>query len=267
MIGRVHGAPGEPALKAGIEAYERKDYSKTVELLSPFAATLSGPKDAAAITALGFSYYFMGSYEKAFPHLKRAASLEKDNVEVVYAWGMSALRLRMGSEARTAFAQMFRVPPESPKARLLTAKFMLSDRMEDMAEVELEKALAQEPGLPQLHYLLGEIAIFRGDVDKGVELLEAELVIDPANSFAHYRLGDVFSRKEHWDLAVSALRKSIWLNPDFSSPYILLGKVYFKKDMKAEAEGILKRGLAMDPNNAAGHYLLGTIYRETGQCR
>jgi tetratricopeptide (TPR) repeat protein len=252
-------------LNAGMSASEHRDYRKTIELLSPLAAVFSEPQDTAAITALGFSYYFAGLYEKALVHLKRAANQDPDNVEIAYALGLWALRLRRGSEARTAFAQMFHVAPESPKARLLTAKFMLSEQLEALAEDELRNALEQEPDLPQVHYLLGELAIFRSDLGKGIELLEKELAIDPANSFAHYRLGDAYDRKGLLDRAVGALRKAIWLNPDFSSPYILLGKVYFKKNMTATAEEILQRSLAIDPNNASGHYLLGTIYQKAGK--
>lgn len=265
ITGPLHGAMDEGRVKAGLQAYEHHEYPKAIELLAPLIQAVADPREMAAIAALGFSYYFTESYEKALPYLEQAALMDKDNIELNYAFGLAALRLRRTDEGRSAFARIFRVSPASAKSHVLVAKIMMSEQMEDLAEGELEAAEVMDPAIPQLHYLRGELAIFHGDLDKGIELLRKELLVDPANSFAYYRLGDVLSREGLWDQAAGVLRQSIWLNPDFSSPYILLAKVYFKKDRRVEAEQILKRGLAMDPNNASGHYLLGTIYRESGR--
>jgi len=213
----------------------------------------------------GFRLFSHGEYERAAPLLEKASSALPDRPDLARALGLCYLRLNNVNGARTAFARLFSVRPESATARLLTAKMMIAEELEDMAEPELQSAAKLDPKLPELHYLLGELAIYGGDYDKGIAELREEIAINPAFAMAYYRLGDALGRKELWDQAIAPLQKSIWLNPDFSSPYILLGKTYYKTNRLEFAEGMLKRAIRMDPNNAGAHYLLATVYRTMGR--
>jgi tetratricopeptide (TPR) repeat protein len=113
ITGLLHGATDEGRVKAGIEAYEHHDYPKAIQLLAPLIQPLADPREMAAVAALGFSYYFTESYEKALPYLQQAAVVDKDNIELNYAFGLAALRLRRSDEGRSAFARIYRVSPES----------------------------------------------------------------------------------------------------------------------------------------------------------
>ena len=225
----------------------------------------AGAQPEPAAESEGFRLFSRGEYERAAPFLEKASSALPDRPDLARALGLCYLRLNNVSGARTAFARLFSVLPESARARLLTAKMMIAEELEEMAEPELQSAAKLEPKLPELHYLLGELAIYRGDNDTGMAELQEEIAINPAFAMAYYRLGDAFGRKELWDRAIAPLQKSIWLNPDFSSPYILLGKAYYKTNRLEFAEGMLKRAVRMDPNNAGAHYLLATVYRSMGR--
>ncbi len=113
--------------------------------------------------------------------------------------------------------------------------------------VSQAKVTGAEP--PEMHYLLGEIAIYRGEYETGVSELRREVQINPTFSFAWYRLGDAYSRLLQWHEAAEALKKALWLNRDFSSPYVLLGKVYAELNQNELAAGVLGKALSMDPNN------------------
>ena len=217
------------------------------------------------MTALGLSYYFEGQFSEAIPLLKQSSERSPSNAEFAYALGIACLRARDIESAREAFARMFQVAPGSADAGLVTAKMMMGEQMEELAQKELERAGEKNPRLPQLHFLLGELAIFRGDVDAGIAQLKSEISLNPGFAAAHYRLGDAFTRKQMWEDAVAPLQKAIWLNPEFSSPYILLGKVYDRLEQTEFAEGMLSKAISMDPNNLEAHYLLGTIYRKGGR--
>jgi tetratricopeptide (TPR) repeat protein len=227
------------------------------------AASDAQPKGAPE--ADGVNLFLQGRYKEAVPLLERASASSPERVELARALGLCFLRMHDAAGARRAFARLFGVPPESAKARLLNARMMMREGLEVMAEPELRAAVKLDPKLPETHFILGEIAIFHGDVDTGIAELEQEISINPAFSMAYYRLGDAYTRKAMWDQAVGPLQKSIWLNPDFSSPYILLGKVYYHKDQLEFAEGMLKRAVQMDPNNAGAHYLLSNVYRAMGR--
>jgi tetratricopeptide (TPR) repeat protein len=129
--------------------------------------------------------------------------------------------------------------------------------LEDASKTEVKKALAIDPKLPEAHYILAEIAMFRGRVSESIQELERELSINPSFAMAWYRLGDANVRSEDWDAAIANLQRAVWLNRTFSGPYILLGKCYFKKRDFANAERFLRQALSLDPKNYTATYLLG----------
>jgi tetratricopeptide (TPR) repeat protein len=237
--------------------------SAWLSLLAGLAAGQVQPK--AGLEAEGMRLFGQGQYQKASPLLEAASAASPERPELARASGLCYLRLSNSGGARLAFARLFGVPPDSAKARLLAAKMMMGERMEGLAEPELRAAVKLDPRLPEVHFILGEIAIYHGDADTGIAEMQQEIALNPAFSMAYYRLGDAFTRKDMWDQAVGPLQKAIWLNPDFSSPYILLGKAYYRMDRLEFAEGMLKQAVRMDPNNAGAHYLLSNVYRDMGR--
>ena len=256
--------PKEDAYRDGLKHFNAGRYSSAVGPLEKFLgeAKLEDSQRLMAEKALGFSQYFLGQYKSAVPHLERAANLDASDSEILYTLGVSLLNLRDAARARGAFGRVFHVDADSAACGLLVARLMMRERMEDLAQVELERIIRLEPELPELHFLLGELALFRGDVDRAVTNLTKEIQINPGYSMSYYRLGDAFSRKGSWRDAEAALQQAIWLNPDFSSPYILMGKVFEQQGKLAAAEGMLGKALSMDPNNASAHYLMGTILKK-----
>src|SRR5205807_1609537 len=102
------------------------------------------------------------------PWLERAAQARMNAVEVSYMLGNAYIQTRQPDKAVTAFAVMFGFKPDSAAAHLITAQLMVRQEFEDDAKKEVEKALALEPKLPQAHYLLGEMAIFRANIDAAI---------------------------------------------------------------------------------------------------
>jgi superkiller protein 3 len=160
---------------------------------------------------------------------------------------------------------MFKVRSSSAAAYLINAQMMMRQRFEVLAEQELQKALALDPKLPQINFLLAEIAIYNAQIDRGIALLQKEIEINPTFAMAFYWLGEAYTRKLSWDEAVGPLQKSIWLNPYFSGPYIVLGKVYLKKGDLQNAEGMLRRATQMDPNNFSAHHLLAQVLQRANR--
>lgn len=238
--------------------------------LSAWLALLAGLTEGqvqpkAGAEAEGLRLFSRGQYQEAAPLLEATSAASPERPELARASGLCYLRLHDAVGEGLAFARLFGVPPDSAKARLLAAKMMLGEQLEDMAERELRAAAKLDPKLPEAHFMLGEIAIFRGDPDTGIAEMREEIALNPAFSMSYYRLGDAFIRKDMCAQAVGPLQKAIWLNPDFSSPYILLGKAYYRMGRLEFAEGMLKQAVRMDPNNAGAHYLLSNVYRSMGR--
>jgi superkiller protein 3 len=269
LRGADNAASSEPeiAYLLGVAYHLKGDYVRAVEQLS--AAVKRIPqKDAKyrnAIQILGLSHYVLGHPAEAIPYLEETSQLLPDSAEVAYALGSCYLQTRNRDKSREVFARMFKVPASSASAYLINAQMMMRQQFEVLAEQELQKALALDPKLPQINFLLAEIAIYNAQIDRGIALLQKEIEINPTFAMAFYWLGEAYTRKLAWDEAVGPLQKSIWLNPYFSGPYIVLGKVYLKKGDLQNAEGMLRRATQMDPNNFSAHHLLAQVLQRANR--
>lgn len=258
-----NAASSEPeiAYLLGVAYNLKRDYVHAVEQLSAAVKQLphNDAKYRNAIQILGLSHYVLGHPADAIPYLEETSRLLPDSAEITYALGSCYIQTRDRDKSREVFARMFKVPSSSAAAYLINAQVMMRQRFEVLAEQELQKALALDPKLPEVNFLLAEIAIYNAQIDRGIALLQKEIEINPTYAMAFYWLGEAYTRKLLWDEAVGPLQKSIWLNPYFSGPYIVLGKVYLKKGDLQNAEGMLRRATQMDPNNFSAHHLLAQV--------
>jgi tetratricopeptide (TPR) repeat protein len=251
----------------GVAYYHSREYVRAVEQLTRSIGTMpqGSLERQEAVQVLGLSKYLSGRLAESIPLLEETRSWAADNHELAYVLGMAYAQTHEAAKARESFARLFQVPSDSAAAHVVTAQMMIRVEIEGLAENELRQALQKNPKIPQAHFLLGELAIFRGKLDEGIALMNREIEINPGNGNAFYRLGDAYTRQLKWDEAVSPLQKSIWLNPYYSGPYILLGKTYLKKNQLDTAEGMLRRAAKMDPNNKSAHYLLAQTLQKLGK--
>ena len=250
--------------KLGKAYYEKRNYTEAIAHLE--RALQQNPQDGESTQLLGLSYYLYGRLPQAIPLLEKVQSwLPRPDVTGSYILGITYMQTQQFDKARSAFARMFSVPPESPAAHLVLAQMLMRQNFEDPAVPELQKALAQDSRLPMAHFLLGEIYLFKGNAQLALEEFNKELELNPILWLAYWRMGDAYARLENRTEADRVLRQSIWLNQNITGPYILMGKVQMKKGDPDIAASFLERALKMDPNNYLAHYLLGTAYRQSGR--
>jgi tetratricopeptide (TPR) repeat protein len=249
-------------------AYYRKgDYTHAVEHLAvPVRQTPQNSRQyREEVQILGLSHYFLGHIREALPYLEQLNQWSPGNMEIAYALGISYIQTRNPDRSRETFARMFNLPIASASAYLVNAQMLVRQQFEELAETELQNALERDPKLPQANFLLGEMAIYHSNIDRGIELLQKEIAINPAFGMAYYRLGEAYTRQLKWNESIAPLQKSIWLNPYFSGPYIVLGKVYLKKGDLHNAENMLRQAVRMDQNNFSAHHLLAQVLQQSGR--
>jgi tetratricopeptide (TPR) repeat protein len=259
-----------PAAAAIAEARKQLDAGQAapaIATLEPVVSRLApeSTERREAVQILGQAHYLSGHLVEAIPYLEEARRAQPLDPKLSYALGTAYAQTRAPAKAREAFARVFHLEPESAAAYLLSGQMMNRLELEDLAESELREAIRRDPRLPEAHYLLAQIAIFRSRLDEGLALLRKELAINPAHAMSLYRVGDVYSRQQKWPEAIDALQQSIWMNPYFSGPYILLGKAYSRTGQPGPAEDMLRHAIEYDPNNKSAHYLLGQLLQQTGR--
>jgi len=258
-----------PSLKGlshetGVAYYKKGDYIKSIDFLKK--ALAEDPQDNEATQLLGLSYYLAGRPAEAIPLLEKVQTwFPRANVDAAYILGVCYIQSKEYVKARTAFAKMFNVPADSAASYLFTARMLLRQEFDPVAEEYAQKAVALDPKLPMAHFLLGELYLYKSRIPEAISEFEKELQINPGYAAAYYKLADAYSRVEKFDDAERLLQRSIWLDATSTGPFILMGKVLEKKGETELAVRALEHALSMDPNNSIPHYLLGQAYRELGR--
>jgi len=251
----------------GVAYYHANDAARAIATLTPIIDRLAADslERREAVQVLGLAHFLAGHLAESIPYLEATRPHAPDDIKLAYALGMAYAQTRQPARAREAFARTFRIAPDSAAAYLIAGQMMNRLELEDLAEAELKEALRRDPKLPEAHYLLAQMAIFRSRLDEALALLREELAINPAHAMALYRVGEVYSLRLEWAGAIAALQQSLWINPYFSGSYILLGKAYGKTAQPAAAEDMLRRAIQYDPNNKSAHYLLAQTLQQNGR--
>lgn len=258
--------PGMPGLQheLGIAYYKGGEYMKAVDALNQ--AIHDDPKDNEAIQLLGLSDYLSGRPADAIPLLEKVqAWYPRANVDASYILGICYIQTKDYPHARQSFARMFEVPPDSASAYLLTARMLLRQEFDPIAEEYAQKAIALDPKLPLAHFFLGELRLYKSRVPEAIADFQQELAINPGHAETYYKLADAYSRIQKFDDAERLLQRSIWLDATSTGPYILMGKVLEKKGEPELAVRSLQHALTMDPNNSVAHHLIGQAYQDMGR--
>lgn len=248
----------------GIAYYKKADYMKAIDALKK--AMAEDATDNEAVQLLGLSYYLSGRPEEAIPLLQKVQGwYPRANVDASYILGICYIQSHDYPHARAAFARMFDVPPDSAASYLFTARMLLRQEFDPIAEEYGKKAVELDPKLPLAHFLLGELYLYKSRIPEAISEFQKELAIDPGHAPTYYKLADAYSRVQKFDDAERLLQRSIWLDATSTGPYILMGKVLQKKGETLLAIRALQRAESMDPNNSMTHHLLGQAYRDMGK--
>ena len=251
-------------LELGAAFYKKSDYNQAIEYLKK--ATAADPGNNEAVQLLGLSYYLGGHPADAIPLLERVQTwYPRANVDASYILGICYIQTEDYPRARGAFAKMFDVPSDSAASYLFTARMLLRQEFDPVAEEYAQKAAMLDPKLPLVHFLLGELFLYKSRVPEAIAEFQKELAINPGHAATYYKLADADSRIQKFDDAERLLQRSIWLDATSTGPYILMGKVLEKKGEFDLAVRALQRAAAMDPNNPTTHHLLGQAYRDMGR--
>jgi tetratricopeptide (TPR) repeat protein len=252
------------AHELGVAYYKKGDYIKAID--SCKQALAEDPQNKEAIQLLGLSYYLSGRPAEAVPLLEQVQTwYPRANVDATYILGLCYIQTKAYPQARQAFARMFDVPPDSAASYLFTARMLLRQEFDPIAEEYAQKAIALDPKLPLAHFFLGELHLYKSRIAEAISDFQQELALNPAHAATYYKLADAYSRIRKFDEAERLLQRSIWLDATSTGPYILMGKVLEKKGEAELAVRALQHALSMDPNNSVTHHLLGQAYRDMGK--
>jgi tetratricopeptide (TPR) repeat protein len=241
--------------------------SKLEEALEAFAEAIKeDSSDRESMQMEGLVLYRLGKPDEAIPYLEKVRQwMPSANADASHVLGLCYMNARRYDDARTAFAQQFGQAPESGSAYLFLGTMLRQANLPDLAFAQAQKAIQISPNLPLAHFMLGELDMFKSDLDQAILELEAERSINPNYAPIYDRLGDAYLRKGELDESQQELAKAISLDTSLTPAFVKMGKVLLRKHEMMTAILYLKHAEKMDPDDHNTHALLAQAYHLTGK--
>ncbi|HEY5789885.1 MAG TPA: tetratricopeptide repeat protein, partial [Gammaproteobacteria bacterium] len=180
---------------------------------------------------------------------RRAQSLYRQAIETDpsygRAYGALAISLSRGSN---------RGWEENPE--------IVRDRALELAN----RAVKLSPELPQVHWALGFVHLFRGEPDAAAAAIERAVTVAPSYADGYGLLALVENRRGNGEKALPLVRKAMALNPYYTWDYLYnLGFAYYQTGAYAEAADALERALARNENAGPPRVILAATYAALGR--
>ncbi|MFQ5701590.1 MAG: tetratricopeptide repeat protein, partial [Acidobacteriota bacterium] len=126
-------------------------------------------------------------------------------------------------------------------------------------------AIEQQPGFLAARINLGRARMLMKDLDGALETLAGVLKVDGNRVEVHDLIGNIHMTRGEFDLAESSLRRALAIDPDDTDARNTLGLLYEKMSRDDDAIAQYRRLLAIDPDYAEGYNNIGIIYRKQGK--
>lgn len=261
IVGIGHSAFGQDNLKAGIDAYNQRDYKQAVGLLTQYL--LISPENYDGNFYLGLAQNKLENWDAAIAAFQRAYN-KKDKPEALFQLGMAYLNKGDSEQASTLAEKGLKSKVSGvDKANLnfLKASVLFQKREFDQADVVLRYALAEFPKEASYHRLLGDInyerkvyALAISEYNQGIALnsgMAKEL---------HFRLGRAYFQNRQFNEAVDQYKMAIAEDSSYAQAYLELGKIYYWSNKFSEALWAYEQFMKLRPESQEVYFHRGKMY-------
>ncbi|MBI4190854.1 MAG: glycosyltransferase family protein [Betaproteobacteria bacterium] len=137
----------------------------------------------------------------------------------------------------------------------------------DLAEAERRIAplAAACPSDPDLQFLLGRLALKKGDNRAAAEYFENAVTLRPDWAAAHVELAKLYTAWREPARAQACYQAALKVAPDVAGLHNNLGLIHLDQARLPEAEHCFERALQLKPDFATAKNNLGRVYRERKQ--
>ncbi len=211
------GASAKPtgeisALEAGWHAYKEGRIDQAIIFYQQAAS--SSPKDASLWYDLGCLFALHQEPEKAQEALKQAIALNASFAEAHDALGQLDEQAGNFDQAKIFYLQAQKLKPASPAILKHLARLAIRSSDEDAAKNWAVAWVAIEPNNPDARYQLGSLYLRAKHPDLAIIELERAVKEDPNHVLAWNGLGLSYSRIGRVEQSAEAFEKAKQLQPE-----------------------------------------------------
>jgi tetratricopeptide (TPR) repeat protein len=201
-----------------------------------------------------------GDSEKALSFLMRARRASPKDPDVLYDFGMVALRMSLLPDAAQAFQEALELRKDDAKALYGLGRTQMATAKYSDAHTTFDRYCVLQPSDASGHYALGmtlealqQSAEARSEFEKSIEL-------QPAQTESYFQLGRLEFEAGNARAAEKQFYRVLKRDPNHAGALASLGQIKFQEKDYAQATDFLGRAIAADATLREAHYYLGLTY-------
>jgi len=219
-------------------------------------------RDANNVTAhflLGRAYVRVGVVAKGLAEYDAAVKLEPKNADVWVQSGFAFQSLKRHKNAITRFNKALAIDSLNTGARQGVAESYMAIKKYNKART-IALSMAGDPNQEAAgHYLLGIIAMSRGQRNEALLSLNKAGHINPDSAKIWLALANVYSKMGDASKTAESLKKAVKVEPGSFETQYRLGKLELKRGNKEAASASLAQAVKLEPGNFKARFMLAKL--------
>jgi tetratricopeptide (TPR) repeat protein len=260
-------APRIPGIRFNIALvyYRQRDYHQAI---APFESVLRDQPDwPRAKQLLGICYMSEERFADAAAALEPLWTSLNNDEGYLYVLVVAAGNAGRHDLEERALDRLLEVGQKSAALNLMVGKAYLNRGQDQRALAELEKAAANDPKLPMLHYTLGIIYKRRHDYENAEQEFLKDVALEPDVANNYDELGSICLSLDRYEDARRYFEKALQDDSRLPAAWYGLAKIHRAAKRYSEALKAIEPALALAPKSASVHYLHAQILVQLGRNR
>ena len=246
-------------LNSGIDAYNKGEYDKAIQVLQDYLK--GNPQDVEAHHFLGNAYFKKGLLDEAQKEYEEALDQDSKHPLVIYQLGLVYIKKKEYEEAKEMFQRGLKLKKQD--ALFHNGMGLLQMEQGDLTQADLSfrLALADNPENPEFHKNLGDLYLKKEVIPLAIDAYMEALTLDSTLADVHYNLGEAYFLNRDFNSAVKQFKAAINLDPSYKIAFLRLGDMYMiDRKHYAEAAVMYEEYMKFDDKNSWAYLSLGKAY-------
>jgi tetratricopeptide (TPR) repeat protein len=206
-----------------------------------------------------------GDLEKALSLLIQARKASPKNADVLYDFGMVALRMSLYPDAVQAFEGVLAIRHDDANSLYGLGRAQIGLRKFEAAAETFTRYTQLYPQDASGHYALG---VALASLEKSSEAraqFQKSVELQPVQTESYLQLGRISLDEGDLDGAAAEFDRVLQRDPRHAEGLTGMGRVEFQRKEYAKAIELFQQSIAVDPAIRQAHYYLGLAFARTGR--
>jgi tetratricopeptide (TPR) repeat protein len=205
----------------------------------------------------------LGDHRGALGYLAHARSLEPQNPNIHFLFGIVCIESDLGAEAYDSMKKAVELAPESAPVNYVMGAVSLHRHEPSEALPYFEKYVRLKPADPRGRFALGVARFDSNDFDGARRELEAVAHSPETAAGANYFLARIARQSNDLAAARKYVDETLRANPRYADAWAELGLLQTREGRYKEAEQSLQKALALDADNYQATVNLTALFTRT----